>query len=482
MHRGVLPARTERASAQAEHYLPYDPTGAVDRIVQSGLLTELRSPDDFAVKLDALPTFVGGLVEQLTAGVASTPAQLAERAETLRKAIADGLEGLPLHAADRNLLVFALSSVRDSNRSLESLTSLLRDHPKFQGLAPENAWRVVLDKKAWSPGDQAWSRFENEPGYMAGMYRGLAMVLSDDLKKKPLDSSSLVSLHDAATKGVFTRNAFQLATDVSTTLNPMMMPYLTAEGSSEALMPEQDKAAFQNRSPTFKTGCHVEADAAGDAHGLPAGYPSLQQNAGPQNRFSLLPQETMTREGFAEAVQRAQMQSADFEIRGKFHPTNPGEVNLYRKVTDANQWDLHGHYDLWAKPIKSEAEAHGRMNRVLDTFRQNIRAAASEQDKLVAIAQCCQELEQAHPFSDGNARTFGFLLVNKLLLESDLEPAMIEDPNRFDGYSAAELAQEIRKGQAQFREICAGPVQKDVPRQVTASSGDRASAADDPLR
>jgi hypothetical protein len=59
-------------------------------------------------------------------------------------------------------------------------------------------------------------------------------------------------------------------------------------------------------------------------------------------------------------------------------------------------------------------------------------------------------LERAHLFDDGNARTIGLLVVNKLLLENGLRPAMMEDPNRFDGFSTDELVAEIKQGQATF--------------------------------
>jgi type II secretory pathway component PulF len=52
---------------------------------------------------------------------------------------------------------------------------------------------------------------------------------------------------------------------------------------------------------------------------------------------------------------------------------------------------------------------------------------------------------------DGNTRTFGILLVNRLLLKEGLEPAIMEDPNRFNGYAVSELVDEIKKGQNLFR-------------------------------
>jgi hypothetical protein len=100
---------------------------------------------------------------------------------------------------------------------------------------------------------------------------------------------------------------------------------------------------------------------------------------------------------------------------------------------------------------KTAAELTGRIQACLDECRQDCTAAAEGRDvKLRAIALCCRNLEQLHPFPDGNARTIGVLVLNKLLLEQGLPPAALEDANRLDAYSVAEVMQEIKKGQERF--------------------------------
>jgi hypothetical protein len=59
-------------------------------------------------------------------------------------------------------------------------------------------------------------------------------------------------------------------------------------------------------------------------------------------------------------------------------------------------------------------------------------------------------LEQAHLFNDGNARTVGFLMLDRLLLSTGMSPALMFNPNAFDGFSVSELVQSIRQGQEKF--------------------------------
>ncbi len=68
------------------------------------------------------------------------------------------------------------------------------------------------------------------------------------------------------------------------------------------------------------------------------------------------------------------------------------------------------------------------------------------EDKLRLIIKTIQQLEQIHPFADGNYRTFCILLLNYLLLLNDFSPVILYDPNRFDGYAINELIVECQEG------------------------------------
>lgn len=100
---------------------------------------------------------------------------------------------------------------------------------------------------------------------------------------------------------------------------------------------------------------------------------------------------------------------------------------------------------------KTEAECKSRAQNILDEYSSEVKKAKTDDDKLRAMAKCCQNLDQSHVFEDGNIRTFVFLVLNKMLLENGMDPVIMEDPNVFDGFSLDELVQEIKNGQQNFR-------------------------------
>jgi hypothetical protein len=64
-----------------------------------------------------------------------------------------------------------------------------------------------------------------------------------------------------------------------------------------------------------------------------------------------------------------------------------------------------------------------------------------------ASIDLAQKLERLHPFEDGNCRTFTILL-NKLLVGHGLRISMMDNPNKLDGFSRAEVFQLLSEGQA----------------------------------
>lgn len=86
-------------------------------------------------------------------------------------------------------------------------------------------------------------------------------------------------------------------------------------------------------------------------------------------------------------------------------------------------------------------------------YQSNISSAKSDQDKILAIAQCVGKIERAHPFYDGNCRTM-ILLTNKLLLQNGLSPTIYNNPNQMDMLSKSQLAEKIIEGQKTYAELC----------------------------
>jgi hypothetical protein len=100
---------------------------------------------------------------------------------------------------------------------------------------------------------------------------------------------------------------------------------------------------------------------------------------------------------------------------------------------------------------KTPQQCARKAQEIINAYHMEISDADGDEDGiLAAITRCCQDLDQHHLFSDGNARTLGFLVMNKLLLQNGLRPVVLEDPNRIDMNSIDELVAEIKKSQAKF--------------------------------
>ncbi len=76
----------------------------------------------------------------------------------------------------------------------------------------------------------------------------------------------------------------------------------------------------------------------------------------------------------------------------------------------------------------------------------NSKIEMTSDDKLFAIALAVQSLERIHPFSDVNCRTFCMVFLNSLLIQNNFLPALIDDPNKFDGYDSLSLVHLIKEG------------------------------------
>lgn len=105
-----------------------------------------------------------------------------------------------------------------------------------------------------------------------------------------------------------------------------------------------------------------------------------------------------------------------------------------------------------------------KMQCILDEYHTALIQLASSDtadkiDKCLAIiAACCQQLEWLHPFADGNCRTFGMILLNRLLIENNFYPCIMDDPNQLDCFSINELVEAIKQGMRNFASIYSTPV------------------------
>jgi Fic/DOC family len=328
----------------------------------------------------------------------------------------------------QNMKLLALHSVAQTHHELAELKTTLANHPQFKNLNPSDAWRMLIDSGTTDQSKSAFS-FENEPGYMAAMHSGLNHMLKADLQGQNIDADLLNSLHSAALHGVMTENTW------------------TGLAYGRENTEETASAIALSKSKPDSDQFILKTSGFRDAHPIHFG---LSENNGGN----------LTREGFNQIIEASKKPDSTYKIV-QDHGGNPIFLRLMPGISDASEYKSEKNYRIMPKlkgindagedidPM-SAAQMKTKIDGIFAEHNSLISAATNADDKIKAIASCCAELERTHAFVDGNARTVGFLAVNKLLLESGLPPTMIENPNRFDGFSVDQLAQEIKKGQMEF--------------------------------
>jgi hypothetical protein len=253
------------------------------------------------------------------------------------------------------------------------------------------------------PRDQAWRLlmdakhhvrgrygFENEAGYMTAMMRGFTKILRERGRK--VTAEYFEELHDVAVENVFNRSSERMA------------------------------KGFRD-SKLHGEGFGVDADTWSD-------------------------------EGFRELTDKYRHRNRQDAVYGEAgHPV--GEVLAQEPGEMAGPEVLRKQVLL--KPLV-RSQCRRFANLVLDIYYQEIEKLGAAHDdtrdaRLTAIVRCCQDLDQLHLFVDGNIRTIVFLLMNKLLMENDMEPAILHEPNVFDCKSVGELKNAVLAGQAKFASL-----------------------------
>lgn len=120
-------------------------------------------------------------------------------------------------------------------------------------------------------------------------------------------------------------------------------------------------------------------------------------------------------------------------------------LHLYRENPD------QGRVIITQQGTKNpETNIEDRVTQIINAYYHKIGEATTESDKISLIIETIRSLHLLHPFTDGNGRTFIFLLKNWMFLQNNLLPMINETPNHFTGFSNEELVQEYQEGVQQF--------------------------------
>jgi hypothetical protein len=122
-------------------------------------------------------------------------------------------------------------------------------------------------------------------------------------------------------------------------------------------------------------------------------------------------------------------------------------------VTDDNFSQLHG-FETFERfmiiALPTQITLHECLDFHIANYHQAIQEAGDNyMQKLQAICKFLSTLERVHPFNDGNCRTVYFLL-QKLLIDNNFPPSVLENPNIFDGFSVNELVEKVVLGMDRF--------------------------------
>ncbi|RJF92147.1 sigma 54-interacting transcriptional regulator [Noviherbaspirillum saxi] len=158
-------------------------------------------------------------------------------------------------------------------------------------------------------------------------------------------------------------------------------------------------------------------------------------------QFGMLPGETVTADGERELQQFIE----DRGVQGGYDSAIRFSFYTKRGIGGAE-------YKIFKRDEALPADQASLMNRWIDDYSNTLSAKeASRQDKVRAAAGLCQQMQRLRPFPDGNCRTFCILLLNRLLLQLGEPLTMIDNPNKLDGFSLAEIVDLVREGQERVR-------------------------------
>lgn len=237
-----------------------------------------------------------------------------------------------------------------------TLTETVKSLKTFEGFAPMQSWRLLIDGRRQHEGPFVFDK--TEPGYLAGLAKGMnyALVHRDDP--------------------------------------------LTVE-----LLEEMRRQATESVSKTNDTNFQKEIGGAGVTVNLITGS-------------------NTTSSGLYEFREKIK-NNANYRDLVSISNDNSGQLFFGRSAID-------------------RAKLYPIVKNILDTYENSER-------KIKDLVIVSQDLEQLHPFNDGNARTFVILLIQKELARFDLKPAVFYDPNRFDAWSVHELVEDVAEAQETFQ-------------------------------
>tara|TARA_R110002110_G_scaffold195770_1_gene405475 strand:- start:96844 stop:98610 length:1767 start_codon:yes stop_codon:yes gene_type:complete len=92
--------------------------------------------------------------------------------------------------------------------------------------------------------------------------------------------------------------------------------------------------------------------------------------------------------------------------------------------------------------------------KILENYHRAMQQSGVDQEsKVKAIIEMVVNLERLHPFNDANCRTFCMVVLYRELLNNNIMPPIMDNPNQFDGFSMEELSLKVMEGSRRAQEL-----------------------------
>lgn len=123
------------------------------------------------------------------------------------------------------------------------------------------------------------------------------------------------------------------------------------------------------------------------------------------------------------------------------------EKELHTGMRDFYQFDFL--YDgLKYNPLPRERLIQQGLEFIQEYNQKNKKS-------ILDIVTFISQLERLHLFDDGNTRTL-LLLLNRELKQNGFSQVILDDPNRFDGFSKQQMVLEVEKGITNYKLVAQG--------------------------
>ncbi len=310
----------------------------------------------------------------------------------------------------------------------------------YKDFMSNDLWLLFIDGHRLNEGPLAFetatslSAENPEPGYVKGMSTALKYMNAHS--KDPISVDFIETVHDLCIAPIdHLKDAAKGYRDVGTGFGLLIN---TAPG-------EQDRAIL---SP----------DGLNE---LSADLQVIMQTQLNKNRF---PMNHVTYEGKGIVGMNTYMiyQNDDQRLKGleyckdnRIQPKDTEHITVatFQKMLENN--DLNqGIFKLTASGAnKNQVREWIKKDiEVFNTELKDAKASGDETKIIETIVKFNRRCLQSHYFKDANGRTFVPLMLNHLLTQNGLSPAIIMTPNHFSGFSIKELAKEVKAGMNLFQE------------------------------